>query len=143
MTKKELVEILQPLIKRLVKESVREILLEGGMLSKIISEVATGLASVKSEVRTPPQPRQVSDERVMERLEEQRKQRRKLLDSIGIGDKNGLNPFTGTTPLHESKSDHGVPSPLANVAPDDPGVDIDKLLGGMKFDFGGKKTKLG
>jgi hypothetical protein len=160
MTKQQLSEILQPLIKKLVKESVQEILLKEGYLSKIISEVVSGLGRGSSSDNiintTRPQPiqptEQQRDQRIQEKLEEQRQTRKKMLDAIGLQamDGSAATVLDGTAPLKtvgtERKgrlNESSVPLPTAGYDPDDSGVNIEKLLGGIKFDVGNKKMKLG
>jgi hypothetical protein len=165
MTKQQLSEILQPLIKKLVKESVQEILLKEGFLSKIISEVVSGLGvsggsggsnlanTTRQQLKESQQlTEQQRDQRIQEKLEEQRLARKKMLDAIGLQamDGSAATVFDGTAPLKtvgtERKgrlNESSVPLPTAGLDPDDPGVNIEKLLGGIKFDVGNKKMKLG
>ena len=47
-----------------------------------------------------------------------------MLDAIGKSSFNGVNVFEGVEPAQESNQQ----SPLANVPPGDPGVDISQLF---------------
>ena len=49
------------------------------------------------------------------------------MDSIGQGAYNGVNLFEGTTPAPAQGSAQGQGA-LEGVAPNDPGVDISKLM---------------
>ena len=51
-------------------------------------------------------------------------QRKKMLDMIGKDSYNGVNVFEGVEPARESNQH----SPLGNISPGDPGVDISKLF---------------
>jgi len=146
MNKKELKQLIKPI----VKECIREALLEEGMLSTVISEVVKGTSGLVSEVTEPkvrqPKPRkqkiqQVTEkvlennEGTMRRLQERKSRtvntKKKLLDAIGADAYGGVNLFEGT----EALSNSGNPSQgtqaqgsLAGYAPDDSGVDISGLL---------------
>ena len=123
MKKSELKKILKPL----VKECIREVILEeGGVLSKIVSEVASGLstAAPTAQVVSEDQKRQ-EEERYLESLEEAKRNRKKLLDSIGTGSYGGTDLFEGTTPSVSEGTGH---NPLSNRDPNDPGIDISDLM---------------
>jgi hypothetical protein len=117
---------LKKLIKPIIKECIQETLLEGGILSNIISEVVVGLSS--NQLVETKQP-QRSEEDFKNTLREQKK---KMLDAIGNDSYGGVDLFEGTEPLArggktgQSDASH---SPLAGVAPRDPGVDITNLIG--------------
>jgi len=123
MNKNELKKILKPLIKECIKEVIFE---EDGALSHIIKEVAVGLSGKQQLTETkvrPPKPKKNN---------QQLKQRKKqLLDAIGKDAYGGVNIFEGTTPAPASSSNQQ--GPLADVAPNDPGVDISGLFGDKAF----------
>ena len=113
-------------LKNIIKECVKEVIFEEGVLSGIITEVASGLqSSALMEHQHPqiaPTPRTSTQE-----------QKREVLNAIGNNSYDDLkkkfkNPglFEGTKPLpREGKQG----SALAGVAPNDPGVDISQLPG--------------
>ena len=106
MKQNELKQILKPLIKKCVKE----VIFEEGILSGIISEVIKGTNGVVLKEHnvyknsTPPEK-----------------------DAYG-----GIDIFEGTTPFSSTQApgaEQGYSSPLASVAPGDPGVDISSIPG--------------
>tara|TARA_R100001082_G_C4308046_1_gene135503 strand:+ start:376 stop:756 length:381 start_codon:yes stop_codon:yes gene_type:complete len=118
MKTNELKKVLKPLIKQCIKE----VIFEEGVLSGIISEVVKGVdtAPVIREQRQISKPKP-NNELAKKKIQEQRK---KMLDAIGKSSFNGVNVFEGVEPARESDQQ----SPLANVAPGDPGVDISGLF---------------
>ena len=118
MKTNELKKVLKPLIKQCIKE----VIFEEGVLSGIISEVVKGVdtAPVIREQRQISKPKP-NNELAKKKIQEQRK---KMLDAIGKSSFNGVNVFEGVEPARESDQQ----SPLANVAPWDPGVDISGLF---------------
>ena len=127
MDKEELKQILKPLI----KECIKEVMFESGVLSRIVSEVAVGLSSDKREVikevrKQKPAVRKERPE-VDKRLNEYKK---KFAEEVSKENYGGVDLFEGTTPL-ASGGTPGAPSamgPMANIDPDDPGVDISGLM---------------
>ena len=126
--------------KKLVKESVREALIEEGILSTIVAEVLKGTQSVghqiTEDIKQDVQKPAISEEEQQQRHETKRQKlmetRKKMLDAIGNDNFNGVNLFEGTTPLNKGGSpgsDASPNSPLGDVDPSDPGVDISSLLG--------------
>ena len=127
--------------KQLIKESVREVLVTEGFLSTIVSEVVKGIGtSVVTERVVEKKPsQQESQEKVKfqeMRTQEKKKQlqetKQRMLDAIGKDAYGGVNVFEGTTPVKKG----GAPgasaaptSPLGDVDPSDPGVDISGILG--------------
>jgi phage antirepressor YoqD-like protein len=134
MKKTELKKVLKPL----VAQCVREVLLEEGLLSNIVSEVATGLSPLLVEnkniyeVRNN-KPSETQKHLELERaeVEEERRRlmkehRRKILDATGLG----KEIFEGVEPLNKGGSiNETVPNgALAGVSPEDPGVDISGIM---------------
>ena len=132
---------LKKMIKPIVKECVHETILNDGLLSNIISEVASGLGNqfiIENKETVVPQETNENSVRMEQLKESQRASRKKLLDEIGKDAFNGVDLFEGTTPIR----DNGTPSatsqadPLAGHAPDDAGVDISGIMA-----LGGKNWK--
>ncbi len=132
---------LKKIIKPLVKECVHETILNEGLLSNIISEVASGLGNqfiVENKETVVPQETNENSFRMEQLRESQQATRKKLLDEIGKDAFNGIDLFEGTTPI----ADSGTPSatsqasPMSGQAPDDPGVDISGIVA-----IGGKNWK--
>jgi len=124
---------LKKLIKPIVKECIQESLLEDGVLSKVISEVAVGLASTETIVEQPKKEitQPAVNKRESEALANLKEQRQKMLDAIGRDSMNGVNVFEGTQPLSSTGEigPGGPKSALSGVDPSDPGVDISDLAG--------------
>ena len=139
MNKTELKRLLKPLI----KECIKEVIFEDGVLSGIVSEVATGLDAPRQLVEQttappPPSPQKFAALRQESAASQQQKvdqHRKKLLDAIGGDAYNGVNLFEGTTPLTSPAPAPGASlaprGPLAGVAPNDSGVDISTLFGSV------------
>jgi hypothetical protein len=137
MKKSELKKVLKPLI----KECIKEVIFEEGVLSGLISEVVQGLGSqqmlVEEKQSAAPSAQQDFSRQQAEPdpefLESLRESKRKMEESMGSQFKGILNE---TTPLTRggTPGETNSQSPLANYAPDDPGVDISGLmaLGGGK-----------
>ena len=131
-------EELKRLIKPIVKECITESLIEEGILSSVVSEVMKGMAPTLMEsapapvpARTPvrenPRALQEAQERRLQQAKESRKQ---LLDAIGADSYGGVDLFEGTSPAPAQQSiESQASSPLGNVAPGDPGVDISGIVG--------------
>lgn len=122
---------LKKLIKPIVKECINEVLLEEGLLSNIVSEVATGIQGnnniIENNVSTtdkPPPPRQPRHNNTA-KLEQHRK---KMMEAIGADAYNGVNLFEGTTPAPAQQEVTGGSVDLGS--PTDAGVDISSLVGG-------------
>ena len=123
MKTNELKKVLKPLIKQCIKE----VIFEDGVLSGIISEVVKGVnvAPVIKEEKTKPMFDLQEREEKEKKSKMLKEQRKKILDSIGKDSLNGINVFEGTSPIPVASEQH---SPLAEVAPGDPGVDIGGLF---------------
>ena len=137
MKQSELKKVLKPLIKQCIKE----VIFDEGVLSGLISEVVQGLAGQQMIVEekqsvAPPTQEDFSRQQVEpdpEFLESLRESKRKMEESLGSQFKGVLSE---TMPLAKggTPGEGSSQSPLANYAPDDPGVDISGLmaLGGGK-----------
>lgn len=127
MKTNELKRILKPLIKQCIKE----VIFEEGVLSGIISEVATGLTSQMPIVESRHQQEEAIEAKNAERTKRAQETKSKLYEAIGKDAYNGVNVFENTEPLSKggSVSESAAPSsPLSNYAPQDPGVNIEGLL---------------
>ena len=134
MDKDELKKILKPLI----KECIKEVMFESGVLSKVVSEVAHGLGGNQAPLReaAAPQPREkivnegVSSQR-QEVNEKLNKYKKEFAEKVSAENYGGVDLFEGTTPLSSggSPGSKGSMGPMANIDPDDPGVDISRLMG--------------
>jgi len=131
MKKQELAKILKPL----VKQCIKEVLFEEGVLSSVISEVVIGLntgmqpITEQQTIQTPTKPpRDNESEKRKQKINETRKQ---MLDAIGKSSYNGVDLFEGTKPISSSPEPGAPPShsPLANMDPEDAGIDISALMG--------------
>ena len=129
---------LKKIIKPMVKECVQETLLKEGLLSNIVAEVAQGLGNqeIIREMKEE-QPRQMSVDNSA-RLDEMKKKRKNILDSIGKDAFNGVDLLEGTAPIRDSGnlSPSAQGNPMHGQEPDDPGVDISGILS-----VGGKNWK--
>ncbi len=133
MKKSELKKVLKPI----VKECIQEALLEEGLLSNVISEVVKGLGATQQPIVE--QKRNNEDQIAKMQAEEKKKRaqkinetRKKMLDAIGKNAYNGVDLFEGTTPTRSAGTPGSSPSPsspLSDVEPSDPGVDISSLMG--------------
>jgi hypothetical protein len=119
MKKSELKKILKPLIRECIREVILE---ENGIISSIVSEVANGLstAAPTAKIVSEEQDRQEEEIR-QQRLEEAKRNRKQLLDSIGNDSYGGIDLFEGTTPAVAEGSGQ---APLSGRDPRDSGVDI-------------------
>ena len=106
-------------------------------MSNVISEVVKGLGATQQPIVE--QNRNNEDQIAKMQSEEKKKRtqkinetRKKMLDAIGKESYNGIDVFEGTTPTR-SAGTPGVAaspsSPLSDVGPSDPGVDISSLMG--------------
>ncbi len=142
MKKSELKTMLKPLI----KECIKEVIFEEGVLSGIISEVVQGMGTAplveKQEKRVPRTIKQPAQDEL--RLQERRSARaaakKKMLDAINKDAYNGVDLFEGTKPLSRggtvsdgSSKSAASAGPLAGVDPNDAGVDLSSLIGGLNY----------
>tara|TARA_B100000941_G_scaffold273442_1_gene233778 strand:+ start:441 stop:851 length:411 start_codon:yes stop_codon:yes gene_type:complete len=125
-------ENLKKILKPLIKQCVKEVIFEEGALSKIIQEVTIGLTSSQSLIENKDkEDKQRKIEETNKRLEEKKKN---LLNSIGADAYNNINIFENTTPLSSggtTSPNTSAASPLSNIDPNDPGVDISGLFGNL------------
>ena len=109
-------KLLQPMVKDMVKQAM----LEEGFLSSIVSEVAQGLvlAEAKSSVSNNYVKQESAHNEAVEAA-------RRDLQSTK---KENKHIFEGTRPAPAGDGR----GPMNGVDPNDPGVDIDRLLGGAR-----------
>ena len=141
--KADLEKVLTPLIEKIVEKKLKSMLLEeSGLLSKVITEVTTGLSMSNmrpspSAVNSPapidfspgkprysPPPEVFSEQKkILSEQEERKALRRKVLAGVAKDAYNGIDVFEGTRPLHEDEQKH------------EQGVNLDDLakLGAFKF----------
>jgi len=123
---------LKKILKPLIKQCVKEVIFEEGALSSIIQEVVSGLSAVQPIVESTN-----TETRTLKRKEDASKRlletKKKMLDSIGKGSYGNVDVFEGTAPLSSGGSPGAPPasSPLANIDPRDPGIDISGLFGNL------------
>jgi len=134
MRKSELKKIIKPL----VKECINECLIEEGILSSIVAEVAKGMGAPLIQEQAAPRPlsKPVFKAETIARKPSMNESKKKLLDAIGNSAYGGVDLFEGTTPdIPEQRSEASMGSPLSDVDPSDPGVDISGIiaLGGSKW----------
>ncbi len=127
----------------MVKEAVHEVLI--GQLGTIIAEVVKGLnqnvlieqqqPAVTQSVSTTAQPstaQPTGPDPLTERMNKLKAERQATLEKIGNTQIGGVNIFEGTAALStkgEEGSDPKPTGPLGDIAPNDPGVNIDGLMG--------------
>jgi predicted PilT family ATPase len=122
--------------KEMIKESVKEVLVEEGVLKNVISEVvkAVGQTQITDQ---PVAAQQTFTEQVnLEAVEKQKQKlaetKRRMLDAIGQDSFGGIDIFEGTTPMKKGGTPSSTSAPssaLADVDPNDSGVDISGILG--------------
>ena len=126
MKKSELKKILTPLIRACIREVILE---ENGIISNIVSEVASGLSTAAPTAQIVSEEQQRQEERSgpPESFKNLSSERRAVLDAIGNSSYGTAEEiFEGTTPaVPESKG--MARSPLSGQDPRDPGVDISSL----------------
>ena len=131
MKKSDLKRMLKPLI----KECVQEMIMEEGLLTNIVSEVASGMqGNLVTETKQIQSKREhIVDENqnVKRKSNESRKKiqehRRRLMDSIGKDAYRGVDLFEGTEPMRPQTSNNAGSVDLGD--PNDSGVNIDSILG--------------
>ena len=121
MNRAELKAVLKPLI----KECIKEVIFEDGVLSGIISEVAQGLTTSAPLVEEQPRKKISAPPPQRSRVRED------LIESINKDAYGGINIFEGTEPISSGGDPSGQTTPgtpLGDMAPNDPGVNIDGIL---------------
>tara|TARA_R100001509_G_C4866897_1_gene215354 strand:- start:806 stop:1210 length:405 start_codon:yes stop_codon:yes gene_type:complete len=119
---------LKKVIKPLVKECIHEVLIEEGLLSNIVSEVATGLGKTaiveqKPVVRAPIR----QDHR--QQVAAVKEQKESLLNAINKDAYNGVDLFEGTEPMTSYEAQNQGPGAVDLGDPRDSGVDISSIVG--------------
>ena len=133
MDKDELKKILKPLI----KECIKEVMFESGVLSRVVSEVASGLTDnrqVLAETKSASTPERQHIESARSEQAEAANQKlaeykRSFAESVSKDNYGGVDLFEGTEPLKSGGTPDAGPKmgPMANIDPDDAGVDIGGL----------------
>ena len=124
MKKNELKQMLKPLI----KECIKECIFEEGVLSGIITEVASGLSNNIIDTKAPNVDSPTVQHRQKELENEYEKKRQERIKRLNesAAQKVGIDIFEGTEPAAADVPGH---SPLGGVTADDPGVNIDGIVG--------------
>ena len=107
------------LLKPMVKEMIKEALIEEGVLSSIVSEVAQGLVLAESK-SAPPQRPAATRSTHNEALEAARR-------DLQATKSENRHIFEGTQPTPS-----GGGGPMSGTPADDPGVDLNRILGGKR-----------
>jgi|TARA_R110000824_G_scaffold100399_1_gene238748 hypothetical protein len=107
------------ILKPLIEQTVKEVLLQEGVLSKIVSEVATGLRAplVENKKNTQSAALQGSQEEYEKNRQEKI---RRLNESTKL---QNVNVFENVSRIPENNPQ----SPLSGVAPSDSGIDISAI----------------
>lgn len=134
MTRDDLKKTLKPLIKQCIREVLLE---ETGVLSRVVSEVASGMTSGEKILSSSQPAAQKVDEQRVEREDEARRQellrqKQEMLSLIGKEAYNGVDLFEGTAPLASGGTPSPAPTangPMRNIDPNDPGIDISSIPG--------------
>ena len=107
------------ILKPLIEQTVKEVLLQEGVLSKIVSEVASGLQAPLVEVKKNTQ--SVNLQASQEEYEKKRQEKiRRLNESTKL---QNVNVFENVSRIPESNPH----SPLSGVSPSDSGGDISAI----------------
>jgi hypothetical protein len=130
---------LKRLLKPMIKDCIKECLYEEGILSSIVSEVVKGMGTnvIKEEAKPPAfasDPHNPTQQKTGGN-QGLREHKQKLLDAIGKDAYGGVDIFEGTTPTRPQRSPEAS-SPLGDIEPSDPGVDISGIVA-----LGGKNWK--
>lgn len=132
MKKKDLKNILKPVVEEIIKEMI----FQEGALSTLIGECLK-FSSSKNEMS-------IQTKEVFKEEKKINEAKNKLMKSIGSEAYNGVDVFKGTKPLSESRTSSSkldAPSPLASYAPNDPGVDVNKIFGSEMTNMWKKLSK--
>lgn len=121
MKKQELKTIIKPLI----KECLKEVLIEEGF-AKFINESFKQPNNLLKHQDMAVEKNSLQQSSIQSQaLKEAKENRKKMLDSIGMG---AFDPFHGTQALTENQAANNLPTINAGVQSGDPGVDISQLL---------------
>ena len=132
MKKKDLKELMKPM----VKECIHELLIEEGLLSNVVAEVAKGMQGnlVVESTPRPSEPQMPDADIRARKTRETNKQlavqRKKMMEAIGQDAYNGVNLFEGTAPMSQYEASTPGGGNVDMGAPTDSGVDISSLVGG-------------
>ena len=131
MKRDEFKKILKPLI----KECIKEVIFEEGVLSTVISEVMKGTSQPQG-LQASPEQTTIREQETKQNINESKNNlsetRKRMLDAVGKNAYGGIDLFENTTPLSaqaagtKTSTGHGA---LADVDPNDSGVDISNLPG--------------
>ena len=127
---------LKTILKPLIKQCIKEVILEEGMLSNIVSEVVQGLGDSRIDesisLKQEPVSQHLAETKKRQQLKETKDRMAKAIGSDGY---NGVNIFEDVKPLRSSSKSQPGANPLADVAPEDPGINIDGILkiGGARW----------
>tara|TARA_R110000737_G_scaffold219357_2_gene235451 strand:+ start:321 stop:740 length:420 start_codon:yes stop_codon:yes gene_type:complete len=128
MKKSELKSIIKPI----VEECVRDVLFKEGVLSSIVSEVMLGVTGQQTITENKsPKPSVTPVSPVSSRKSDLRRNKKKLMDEIGRDTFGGVDLFEGTTPAPAARGASPAHGALKDRDPNDPGVNIDGLMGIM------------
>jgi hypothetical protein len=131
MNKKQLKQLMRPMI----KECIHEILIEEGLLSNIVSEVAKGLQpnTITETVQHSQPARNITEKAKAPNVKPNKnlvEHRQKLLDAINKDAYNGVDLFEDTTPFTGYESQDRKTSGGPDLGdPRDAGVDISSVMG--------------
>jgi len=130
-------EELKKLLKPMIKECIKECLYEEGILSSVVSEVVKGMGTglIQEQVKDDTPAPTFKMKKPTPAANTMNESRKKLLDAIGRDAYGGVDIFEGTTPAPADRSPE-MGSPLGNMEPSDPGVDISGIVA-----LGSKKWK--
>ncbi|MDP3986709.1 MAG: hypothetical protein Q8P81_00615 [Nanoarchaeota archaeon] len=129
----ELKKVLKPLIRECIKEVLME---EKNVLSHVIRESINAVGGSQTIIQEQKEER-MFDKQLRPSLPSKEKNqiqetKKKLLESIGKSAYGGVDIFEGTKPLSSGgsivESMQAPSSALAGIAPDDPGIPVDKIF---------------
>ena len=161
MKKSELKKMLAPIVKECIEECIHEALFDSGIVTNVVAEVMRGInipqlveSVAPRAARSVPQPVELSEvvapakmssvvnggnsanailqKKRLEHRSELNATRSKLEEQFSKS--LGVNIFEGTTPV-PADSGGGAQSPLGDVDPSDPGVDLTNIPGLTTLNF--------
>jgi len=123
---------LKTILKPLIKQCIKEVILEEGMLSNIVSEVVQGLGATRIDESHSLKPATESSTASSDSTERKKQQLKEVKDrmtkAVGATGYNGVNIFEDVKPLKSAGKSQPGSNPLSDIAPEDPGVNIDGIL---------------